>query len=214
MSARPPRFTAAFARDFRRLLRWRRDVRHFAATPVPARLLARLLRALDRAPSVGNSQPWRFVLVKTAKRRAAVLASFLAANEAAGAGYGGSRRQRYGALKLAGLREAPVHLAVFTDRGAAQGHGLGRKTMPETLEFSTVMAIHTLWLVARCYGLGLGWVSILDPIEIVAALNVPASWKLTAYLCLGYPQSADHTPELERRDWQARTAPAQRILRR
>jgi 5,6-dimethylbenzimidazole synthase len=214
MGARPPTFTAEFARDFRRLLRWRRDVRHFAPNRVSQRLLGRLLRAVDHAPSVGNCQPWRFVLVGTAKRRAAVLASFMAANEAARAGYRGSLRRRYGALKLAGLREAPVQIAVFTDLAATQGRGLGRKTMPETLEFSTVMAIHTLWLAARCYGLGVGWVSILQPDEVAAALDVPAPWKLTAYLCLGYPQSPDHTPELERRGWQARTAPASRVLRR
>lgn len=214
MGARLPIFSAEFTRDFRRLLRWRRDVRHFAPRPVPARLVGRLLRAAEHAPSVGNSQPWRFVVVRTAKRRAAVVASFLAANEVARAGYRGARGRRYGALKLAGLREAPVHIAVFTDLGTRQGRGLGRKTMPETLEFSTVMAVHTLWLAARCYGVGVGWVSILQPDEVAAALDVPARWKLTAYLCVGYPAFANSTPELERRHWQKRTPSASRVLRR
>lgn len=189
------------------VLRWRRDVRHFRTDPIPADKIARLEQAMALAPSVGNSRPWRVVQVSDAAARDQIIASFECENRAAGDQYDGKRREDYFALKLAGLREAPVHLAVFTETAPAEGHGLGRQTMPETLSYSTVMAIHTLWLVARAMNIGVGWVSILDPEVVAKSLGVDASWALTAYLCLGYPLEAFDTPELERRGWQANCDP-------
>src|SRR5712672_1485378 len=87
------------------------------------------------------------------------------------------RAAQYARLKLAGLDDAPCHLAVFADRDTARGHGLGRQTMPEMSEYSAVAAVHTLWLAARAEGIGMGWVSILDPRTITAILDVPANWK-------------------------------------
>ncbi|WP_395667156.1 5,6-dimethylbenzimidazole synthase [Methylocella sp.] len=210
----PPVFDEDFLRALDALFRWRRDVRRFRPDPLPAGLLERLLEAAAQAPSVGASQPWRFVSVESAARRGDVLSSFLRCNEAALKSYEGERARLYASLKLAGLKEAPVHLAVFCDHAAAAGHGLGRATMPETLDYSVVAAVHALWLAARARGLGVGWVSILDPFEIAAALEVPAGWKLVAYLCVGYPQEEHADPELERAGWQARLPGAARLLRR
>jgi 5,6-dimethylbenzimidazole synthase len=207
-----------FDRDFRDRLRelivWRRDVRRFRADALPPGLVERLLELAALAPSVGLSQPWRFVLVESAARRAAVRDIFQRCNAEALAAYAGERAQRYASLKLAGLDEAPVHLAVFADRGTEQGHGLGRRTMPEMAEYSVVMAIHTLWLAARAEGLGLGWVSILDPAEVGRALDVPAEWIFLGYFCLGYPQSDEATPELQRQGWEQRRPWQEFVLRR
>lgn len=112
----------------------------------------------------------------------------------------------YARLKLAGLDDAPCHLAVFVEDDPAQGHGLGRRTMPETVIFSAVMAVHTLWLAARAAGLGLGWVSIVDPVRVAEILDVPATWMLVGYLCLGYPATQENVPELEREGWERRRA--------
>src|SRR5262249_35139177 len=131
------------------LIAWRRDVRRFRRDPVPAALIERLLDLACLAPSGGNSQPWRFVRVDDPARRAAIVASFEACSRAALDAYGEDLARRYATLKLEGLRLAPIQLAVFCDRGTEQGHGLGRQTMPETLEYSVVGAIHTLWLAAR-----------------------------------------------------------------
>jgi 5,6-dimethylbenzimidazole synthase len=197
-------FEAAFVADFERLVRVRRDVRHFSIEPIPEALIARILDAAECAPSVGLSQPWRFVRVDDRARRASVRESFRRANADALAGYDGDDAARYATLKLAGLDEAPVHFGVFTDLATACGRGLGRRTMPETLTYSTVAAVQNLWLMARALGLGVGWVSILDPAAVAAALDVPAQWMLTAYLCIGYPSATDDTPELERRGWEVR----------
>ncbi len=140
-----------------------------------------LLEVASHAPSVGLSQPWRFVHVESAERRRAVVESFTQANEQALAGYAGEKQAIYAGLKLAGLKEAPVHLAVFSDDGTHTGSGLGQQTMPETLHYSVVAAIQTLWLAARADGIGMGWVSILDPKKVTQALDVPAGWNLVAY---------------------------------
>jgi 5,6-dimethylbenzimidazole synthase len=146
------------------------------------------------------------VTVEAPARRAAMRANFAACNAAALARQGSDRAARYAALKLAGLDEAPCHLAVFTEPDPAQGHGLGRATMPETIAYSAVLAIHTLWLAARAQGLGLGWVSILDPQAVIAALDVPADWHFIGYFCLGVAATEHDTPELERTGWEQRRA--------
>lgn len=199
------RFDAAFRAEFADLLAWRRDVRRFRPDPVPEETLDLLLRLADLAPSVGNCQPTRFVRVDDEDRRAAVRGNFEAANREALAEYRGERADLYAKLKLAGLREAPVHLAVFCDEATAQGQGLGAQTMPETRRYSSVCALYTYWLAARAYGLGVGWVSILDPAGIAATLDVPRDWTFIAYLCVGWPDEEHRTPELERAGWQERT---------
>jgi len=188
-------------------VRWRRDVRHFRTDPLPPGLLDGLLAVANLAPSVGLSQPWRFVLVDDPGRRAAVRASFVASNAAALGAQAPGRAALYAGLKLAGLDQAPCHLAVFADPQPGQGGGLGRRSMPETPAYSAVMAVHTLWLAARANGLGLGWVSILDPAQVVAALDVPPGWTFIGYFCLGYPAQEAEAPELERAGWEQRRGP-------
>ena len=207
-SAAPPRFDAAFRAQFAELVRWRRDVRRFKTDPIPPGLITQLLALASYAPSVGLSQPWRFVLVETPARRAAIRDNFAKANRVALDGYAGERRARYARLKLEGLSQAPVHLAVCADEGTAQGYGLGRQTMPETIRYSVVAAIQTLWLGARAEGLGVGWVSIIDPEEIKLILDLPSSWSFVAYLCLGWPEQEDNVPELERHGWEQRQCEA------
>lgn len=204
----PPVFDQRFLNTFDDLLLWRRDVRHFDTRPIGEEMLSALLDRACLAPSVGNSQPWRFVRVLSPEIRKAVTDHVEAENARATAEYDGEQRAAYSALKLHGLNEAPEHLAVFSDTEVAEGHGLGRRTMPETLLYSTVAAIYTFWLAARARGVGLGWVSILEPAEIVRLLDVPPTWRFMGYMCVGYPSSQEDEPELERLGWQARIDPA------
>jgi 5,6-dimethylbenzimidazole synthase len=208
MVAQPgPSFDAAFRARLRDLLMWRRDVRCFRRDPLPEGTLEALIELACLAPSVGLSEPWRFVIVESEAARAAIRDNFAACNAAALAAQDRARAGLYARLKLAGLEEAPCHLAVFADRATAQGHNLGRHTMPEMIEYSAVIAVHTIWLAARARGIGMGWVSILDPQAVAARLDVPADWKFIGYFCLGYPQSAEHVPELERSGWERRRLP-------
>jgi uroporphyrin-III C-methyltransferase/precorrin-2 dehydrogenase/sirohydrochlorin ferrochelatase len=187
------------------LVRWRRDERRFKSDPVPEALVDRLLRLADLAPSVGNSQPWRIISVKSPEVRSSVVANFEAERLRSSQTYNGEQADLYNRLKLAGFSAAPVHLAVFCDRGGTQGHRLGRQTMPETLDHSCACMVTVLWLAAREAGLGLGWVSILDPKAVLATLNVPPEWKLVGYLLIGWPEEEHLDPELERHGWQPRT---------
>jgi 5,6-dimethylbenzimidazole synthase len=209
-----PAFDAAFRPQLLSLLRWRRDVRHFRMDPIPPGVLDTLLATAALAPSVGLSQPCRFVIVEDPARRAAIRTSFTACNAEALASQDDQHAPLYARLKLAGLDNAPCHLAAFAEPAPAQGHGLGRRTMPQTTAYSAVMAVHTLWLAARAMGIGLGWVSILDPAAVAAALDVPAEWSFIGYLCLGYPQFDSDTPELEREGWETRRPGTAFVLRR
>ncbi len=198
-----PQFDEAFRSKLAELFQWRRDVRHFKSDPLPDGLLQRLVREASLSPSVGYSQPWRFVEVRSPERRSAVVASFERENARALGGYTGDDAKRYATLKLSGLRDAPVHLAVFCDDETLTGKGLGRTTMPETLAYSATMAVYTFWLAARAEGVGAGWVSILEPALVTEILDVPPLWRLIAYLCVGYPKHESNTPELARAGWES-----------
>jgi len=198
------RFGEAFQHALADLIRWRRDVRRFRSDPVQDSEIRALVQLAALSPSVGNSQPWRFIQVKAPAIREAVVASFQSCNAEALASYEGDRAGLYARLKLEGLREAPVHLAIFCDDGTADGFSLGRRTMPETLRYSVVAAIQSFWLAARAKGIGVGWVSILDPDVVKSAVGVPPAWSLIAYLCIGYPAEEHVEPELVRSGWQGR----------
>jgi 5,6-dimethylbenzimidazole synthase len=212
--AKPAEFDHTFRTRLRDLLLWRRDVRRFRGDPLPSGTLDALIELACLAPSVGLSQPWRFVIVEDAARRAAIQRNFECCNAAALAAQQHDRASLYAQLKLAGLQEAPCHLAVFADRATAQGHGLGRHTMPEMIEYSTVTAVHTIWLAARAQDIGMGWVSILDPLAVAEILAVPPQWKFIGYFCLGYPQTDDTVPELEQNGWERRRLPAAVVIHR
>jgi len=197
-------FDDPFRAKLLQLFQLRRDVRHFHSRPVPLELLRRFVQAAKLAPSVGLSEPWRLVSVESSILRAQIAEEFIAANKEASQQYLDETKDLYLSLKLAGLKEAPVHFAVFVDSEPSQGKGLGRQTMPESLEYSVVAAIQNFWLAARAEGVGVGWVSIFRPDHLVAILQCPPSWRLVAYLCVGYPVEEHETPELERLGWEHR----------
>ena len=188
-----------------RVIAARRDVRKgFLQDPLPDELLRRLLAAAHSAPSVGLMQPSRFIVIRDLTVRQAVRAAFLQATANAMATYTGERREQYANLKLEGILEAPQNLCILSNPQSERGHQLGRHTMPETAIYSTVCAIQNLWLAARAEGVGVGWVSILDPARLTEILGIPANIVPVAYLCLGYVNGFGTEPELERAGWETR----------
>jgi 5,6-dimethylbenzimidazole synthase len=183
----------------------RRDVRRgFVDRPLSEELLQRLLAAAHSAPSVGLMQPSRFIVIRNLATRKAVHDIFQETNVKAAETYGGEQREQYAALKLEGILEAPQNLCVVCDPQNERGHKLGRHTMPETAVYSTVCAVQNLWLAARAEGVGVGWVSILDPVRLRTALHIPEHILPVAYLCLGYVERFASEPELERAGWEKR----------
>jgi 5,6-dimethylbenzimidazole synthase len=209
--------SATFSEDFqsglRDLMRWRRDVRRFRTDLVDEAILRDCLDTFLLAPSVGLSEPWRVVELQSSGARGAALDNFRAANARALAGYDGDTAHLYSNLKLSGMQEAPVQLVVYCAEDTEKGAGLGAQTMPEMRRYSVVGAITQFWLAARAKGLGVGWVSILDPDDLARALDIPDDWALVAYLCGGWPEETSDTPELEQAGWETRRASLPREVR-
>jgi 5,6-dimethylbenzimidazole synthase len=206
------RFSPAERRGVYRAIYERRDVRaQYLPTPVPDRVLGRLLDAAHHAPSVGFMQPWDFIVIRSAEVREAVHRAFVEANRKAAELYKGERRALYESLKLEGIREAPVNLCVTCDRHREKGAGVGRQSDPATDLYSTVCAVQNLWLAARAESLGVGWVSILDLDRLRDLLGIPAELVPVAYLCVGYVSEFPAGPELESAGWESRESLARLI---
>ncbi|MES2642100.1 MAG: nicotinate-nucleotide--dimethylbenzimidazole phosphoribosyltransferase [Myxococcota bacterium] len=186
-----------------RAIHTRRDVRAYLPDPVPEDALARVLDAAHRAPSVGFMQPWNFVLVEDVPLRREVYAHVVATSSRAGATYTDDRAATYAALKLQGILDAPLNIIVTCDpeRG---GNVLGRHTMRETDAYSTCLAVQNLWLAARAEGLGVGWVSILEPPVIRAIFGIPDHVLVVAYLTVGWPVTLPPEPMLQSVGWRSR----------
>jgi 5,6-dimethylbenzimidazole synthase len=182
----------------------RRDVRHFRPDPVPDEALRRVLDAAHHAGSVGFMQPWNFLVIRSSETKKRVFDLYQEANVKAAAIYTGERRALYDSLKLAGIMEAAVNLAVTCDGAREKGGALGRQSMPQAAVYSTCCAIQNLWLAARSEGLGVGWVSIVEPEAVKQVLGIPDEITLVAYLCLGYPVAFEDKPMLERAGWETR----------
>jgi nicotinate-nucleotide--dimethylbenzimidazole phosphoribosyltransferase len=181
----------------------RRDIRRFRPDPLPESVLRRLLEAAHLAPSVGYSQPWRFILVRAEETKLAVRA--LAERERIRqADRFGERARHFLEQKVEGIREAPVGICVCCDRGRDAQEVLGRATIPDTDLYSTACAIQNLWLTARAEGVGVGWVSFYRPDDLRAVLGIPDRVEPVAWLCVGYPDERPRRPGLESAGWAAR----------
>ncbi|MDH4412694.1 MAG: 5,6-dimethylbenzimidazole synthase [Rhizobium sp.] len=190
-----------------RAIHTRRDVRdQFLPDPMPDNLVRRLLEAAHAAPSVGFMQPWSFLLIRNAEKREAVWRAFQRANEEAEAMFPEERRSAYRALKLEGIRKAPLNICVTSDPERAGPVVLGRTHDARMDAFSTVCAIQNLWLAARAEGVGLGWVSIFHEGEVKAILGIPDRVQIIGYLCLGYVDELYQRPELDVKGWRKRLA--------
>jgi 5,6-dimethylbenzimidazole synthase len=188
-------------------MRSRRDIRQFVSTPIPAAVLRRILEMAQYAPSVGFMQPWNFILVSSLEIRRQVKQQFDQRNQREQEQIGSQeRRELYRGLKLEGILEAPLNLAVTCDRRRDAPFVLGRAPLPQSDLFSTCLAIQNLWLAARAEGLGVGWVSILDRPATERLLGLPEGVELVAYLCLGYPVEFAPQPMLEQVGWKHRLA--------
>jgi 5,6-dimethylbenzimidazole synthase len=188
-----------------RAIRERRDVRSgFLPEALADDVLLRLLGAAHNAPSVGLMQPWRFIVIRSLRVRGAVRDIFSQAQKVAADSYEGERGELYRGLKLEGILETPQNLCIACDPASERGHRLGRQSMPETAIYSAVCAVQNLWLAARAEGIGVGWVSILDPEALKMLLGIPAHMVLVAYLCLGYVDGFEARPQLERLGWEQR----------
>ncbi|WP_068251548.1 5,6-dimethylbenzimidazole synthase [Janibacter corallicola] len=194
-----------------RVVAGRRDIRRYRPDPVPEELLGAVLEAGHRAPSVGHSQPWRFIVVTDpgTRDRAAAMADRARLDQAAH--LASERAARMLDLKLEGLREAPVGVVVACDRRTPATGVLGRATFPDADTWSCATAIENMWLTARAHGLGMGWVTLFDPDELADLLGLPEGVVTLGWMCLGWPDERPPSPGLERAAW-SRKAPLSDVV--
>ncbi|WP_435263087.1 5,6-dimethylbenzimidazole synthase [Tenacibaculum sp. nBUS_03] len=197
-------FTSENIETLEQIILARRDVRgnRFINTPILQKDLDKILFAGVNAPSVGFSQPWEFVVIKDLNIRNKIKDSFFEENQKAKTLFEGKKADAYTQLKLEGIIESALNIAVFYK--PSEHPVLGQTTMKEAGVYSVVCAIQNMWLMARALNVGLGWVSILDPNKIKTILNAPKDRQLIGYLCLGHVDKFYENPELERLQWEKR----------
>lgn len=214
MSAEVPhRFDDAARKALYRVMELRRDVRQFRPGEVGEDVLERILRAAQLAPSVGFSQPWGFIVIRDEEARARVRSSFLRCREAEAARFPAGRREKYLAFKLEGIEEATLNLCVVADLRPRAEAILGATVQPESVRASVCCAVQNLWLAARAEGLGVGWVSIVEPAVLRQELALPPGVEPIAYLCVGHAVEYRERPLLEETGWTARR-PAADVVHR
>ncbi|MFG2799102.1 nicotinate-nucleotide--dimethylbenzimidazole phosphoribosyltransferase [Streptomyces pseudovenezuelae] len=188
-----------------KVMRERRDIRNgFRSDPIPHEVLLRVLEAAHTAPSVGHSQPWDFVVIRSAETRAAMQDLAQRQREAYAKSLPKGRAKQFKELKIEAILETPVNIVVTADPTRGGRHTLGRHTQPQMAPYSAALAVENLWLAARAEGLGVGWVSFFDEREMVRALGLPDHLEVIAYLCVGYVDEFPDEPELMQAGWSKR----------
>ncbi|MEU1178343.1 nicotinate-nucleotide--dimethylbenzimidazole phosphoribosyltransferase [Streptomyces sp. NPDC005820] len=188
-----------------KVMRERRDIRNgFRGDPIPHEVLLRVLEAAHTAPSVGHSQPWDFVVIRSAETRRAMHELAMRQRDAYAKSLPKGRAKQFKELKIEAILETPVNIVVTADPTRGGRHTLGRHTQPQMAPYSSALAVENLWLAARAEGLGVGWVSFFDEREMVRALGLPDHLEVVAYLCVGYVDEFPPEPELMQAGWAKR----------
>ncbi|MFF3502645.1 nicotinate-nucleotide--dimethylbenzimidazole phosphoribosyltransferase [Streptomyces sp. NPDC003247] len=188
-----------------KVMRERRDIRNgFRSDPIPHEVLLRVLEAAHTAPSVGHSQPWDFVVIRSADTRRAMHELAMRQRDAYAKSLPKGRAKQFKELKIEAILDTPVNIVVTADPTRGGRHTLGRHTQPQMAPYSSALAVENLWLAARAEGLGVGWVSFFDEREMVRALGLPDHLEVVAYLCVGYVDEFPDEPELMQAGWAKR----------
>ncbi|MEU0044753.1 nicotinate-nucleotide--dimethylbenzimidazole phosphoribosyltransferase [Streptomyces werraensis] len=188
-----------------KVMRERRDIRNgFRGDPIPHEVLLRVLEAAHTAPSVGHSQPWDFVVIRSEETRRRMHELAMRQREAYAKTLPKGRAKQFKELKIEAILDTPVNIVVTADPTRGGRHTLGRHTQPQMAPYSSALAVENLWLAARAEGLGVGWVSFFDEREMVRALDLPEHLEVVAYLCVGYVDEFPDEPELMQAGWSKR----------
>ncbi|MFI8534572.1 nicotinate-nucleotide--dimethylbenzimidazole phosphoribosyltransferase [Streptomyces aquilus] len=188
-----------------KVMRERRDIRNgFRGDPIPHEVLLRVLEAAHTAPSVGHSQPWDFVVIRSADTRRSMHELAMRQRDAYAKSLPKGRAKQFKELKIEAILDTPVNIVVTADPTRGGRHTLGRHTQPQMAPYSAALAVENLWLAARAEGLGVGWVSFFDEREMVRALGLPEHLEVIAYLCVGYVDEFPDEPELMQAGWSKR----------
>jgi 5,6-dimethylbenzimidazole synthase len=190
----------------------RRDTRaEFTGAPIPDDVLTRVLSAAHAAPSVGMSQPWDFVLVRSPETRAAFHEHVATERDVFAAQLEGERAETFNRIKIEGILESTLGIVVGYDPTRGGQHVLGRHAIADAGLYSAVLAIQNLWLAATAEGLGVGWVSFYREEFLADLVGLPEQVRPLAWLCVGPVSELPDVPDLERFGWRHRS-PLETVL--
>ena len=203
-------FSKKEAHTLKKIILWRRDVRgnNFTSKKIKKKILNQILDSAIHAPSVGYSQPWRFVIVQDENTKNKIHTLFDQQFEKSKKKF--QDQPLYPTLKLEGIKEAPLNIAVLYQK--PKKAILGQTYMKQSGEYSVVCAIANMWLTARSLNIGMGWVSILKPKKVKKILNIGDEYKLVGYLCLGHTKQSLKSPELKKLGWEKKKSIKKCIL--
>ncbi len=184
----------------------RRDTRaEFTGAAVPPDVLERILSAAHAAPSVGMSQPWDFVLVRSAETLDAFAQHVATERDTFAASLEGERAETFARIKIEGIRESGLGVVVGYDPTRGGPQVLGRHAIADAGLFSVCLAIQNLWLAATAEGIGVGWVSFYREEFLRSLVGMPAHVRPVAWLCVGPVEGLPEVPDLERFGWRHRS---------
>jgi 5,6-dimethylbenzimidazole synthase len=191
--------------SFYEVIERRRDVRaEFTGEPLDDDILTRILGAAHRAPSVGMSQPWDFVVVENLETRRTFRDHVTTERDLFRDSLPVERQGTFEKIKIEGICESSVGVVVTYDHSRGGQHVLGRHTIADTGLYSTCLAIQNLWLAATAEGLGMGWVSFYQEDFLRELLGIPEHIRPIAWLCVGHVSHLETVPDLERHGWRSR----------
>ncbi|MGE9811531.1 5,6-dimethylbenzimidazole synthase [Ferroplasma acidiphilum] len=191
--------------DVYEAIKKRRDVRSwFSDKHIDNSTLGRILKAGNYAPSVGLSQPWNYILIRDIETRKKIKAVVEEKRMDFYDLLPDEKKIKFRNIKIEGILESDLNMAVTCDVSRKGPDILGRATMPEMSEYSVVLSIENMWLAARAEGIGMGWISFIDPDRVKKILGIPESIKLVGYLAVGYLSEDHDIPELEEKKWEKR----------
>ena len=184
-----------------------RAVRRLRPDPIPDDVMDRVLQAAAWAPTGGNMQPWRVIVVTSSERKQALADIYKPAWYRYAKGYDKrieqlpadeaekARRNRIAGDYLADhLQEAPTILMFVADPQmmAITDAKLDRVSMVGG--GSVYTAVQNAMLAARTEGLGgvLTTLHCLAEEEVKEALRIPEGWAALAMVPLGYPMGSGH----------------------
>ncbi|MCG6893574.1 MAG: nitroreductase family protein [Desulfobacteraceae bacterium] len=185
--------------DVLQAIRERRSCRRFLPDPIGEETLRQMLEAAAWAPSPLNSQPWEFVVVTNAAKKAEQRSAAEACHQWALKESGWKWLSGY---RMDFLTEAPAIIAVVGDPKKT-GVDMFQQEGTVAYQHACAAAIQNLMLAGHALGVATLWFTFFDKPAVREILEVSAEKTPLALVCAG--KAAEAVADVPRKDVHAKT---------